>query len=233
MNLVLYYIWLEVGDETLNSGLYKTPTQIVFFVSPHYHSHNPYALVGANTCTNTAKQHRGMNDCGALDDSDYYFYEDIVAALESWFQTWHTFRESHTMLFASGQSSSNPEMAIHSSTFADGKDDDDERPGQVVPWNSHYSEVLESFAANVRDRWAQHLEDEEREELQRRRFLKQESMSTLEIIGVGSSDHLSGLSLEQLQEMQAMVHQHDSKYWQDSDHRVLPLSLDWLDTLCA
>jgi hypothetical protein len=177
-----------------------------------------------------------MNDCGALDDSDF-FYDDIVAALVSWFQGWYTVQESHA-LFASGQSSSNPEIANHSS-FDDEIDDDDddddddeeERPGQVVPWDS-YSKI-ERFAAISRDRWAQHFEDKERAELQKRNYLKQESMSSLEMIGVGSYDHLIGLSLEQLQEMQAMVHEHDTKYWQDSDRRVLHLPLEWLDNLCA
>jgi hypothetical protein len=178
-----------------------------------------------NKSTGAELQQQGMNYCGAFDDSDY-FYEDIVAALESWYQSWYIFWESHAIFASSGQSS-NPEIAIHS--FGEEEKDDDQRPGQIVPWNSH-SEIGR-LSGNVRDRWVQHFEDEEREELQRRRFLKQESMCTLEMIGVGSSDHLSGLSLEQLQEMQAMIHEHDSKYWQDSDQRLL--ALDWLDTLCG
>lgn len=82
--------------------------------------------------------------------------------------------------------------------------------------------------------WMAHLDGDEAEQKKRRVFQRQQSLSSLEGTGAGSLDHLKVLSLEQLQEMERMVHSHDAQYWEDeADQGTLLSSLDWLDYICT
>ncbi|CAB9526754.1 expressed unknown protein [Seminavis robusta] len=147
------------------------------------------------------------------------FNEDVLAALEAWYQSWYQFFQND---YASN-TAARPEIVDQHVT-------NDHPTEQLVPWHSHSE--FGSLGAILRERWIQHFEDQEREVPQRKMLQKQESIGSLQEIGVGSFDHLSGLSLEQLQEMERMVVEHDAKYWEDNESQSL-LPLEWLDNICA
>jgi len=81
--------------------------------------------------------------------------------------------------------------------------------------------------------WIRHFEEQEADKPRRRMLRRKSSISELEELGVGSSDHLNHLSLEHLQEMQRMVQEHDAQYFQEEPTSSQMLSLDWMDSICV
>lgn len=112
-------------------------------------------------------------------------------------------------------------------------DKDDNSSNHERPRSEIVNTGVDGSLELLKGTWIRYFEEQEAEKPRIRMLRKRNSISELEEVGVSSSDFLSHLSLEQLQEMQQMVQEHDAQYWQEEPTSSQSLSLDWLDSVCV
>ena len=157
--------------------------------------------------------------------------EEMVGVLSAWCLGWLKLQEEKNFATLDNGASTTSML-------------DGDCQGQYTQQSSHAlvpresaspTSEAENLSNALKGVWIKHMDDEH--EVPRRRGLqKQRSISSLQETGVGSFEHLNGLSLSQLQDMEKMVQDHDSNSCYgsvapSSDRSLFP-SLDWLDTLC-
>lgn len=153
-----------------------------------------------------------MDHTSNLEDADFFL--DVMNAFHSWCLGWLRLQDNFD--FDSIQDDGMKSML-----------EENVQEGQ--------QQSTQLQATNLRAIWIKHMDTED-EVPRRRRLQKQRSISSLQETGVGSFDHLNGLSLEQLQDMERLVHDHDSNSCYGTattNKRSFLPDLDWLDTLCT
>ena len=152
------------------------------------------------------------------------FYQDVMNAINAWYLGWLRMQENFCLLYDGGVASTLP------------TGEEQQQASNAVPpqLNTSPRNEVESLSTVLKDIWIKHMDDEH-ELPTRRKLQKQRSISSLQESGVGSFDHLSGLTLEQLQEMERLVYDHDSNscYGAPSNNDKIFASLEWLDNLCT
>jgi hypothetical protein len=153
-------------------------------------------------------------------------YQDVLKSIHLWWLSWLKLQDNLSSLnydwLASTVEEDSPDQRQSTSMISSKAGTMPEQKVESVP-------VI--FGAL----WTKHVDDEKA--LRRKVMLqRQQSIDSLQETGVGSFDHLNGLTLEQLQEMERLVHEHDANsYYGEAtttNRNVLPI-LDWLDMLCT
>ena len=139
--------------------------------------------------------HSGFNTEEVVD-----FCQEVLNAIETWCIRWVELQENAVSLYCGGANG----------MLNDHEDQHQQPRAAVISRASRFSQnELVDLPTFLRRTWIKHMDDEQGLP-QRRSMEKQRSISSLQETGVGSFDHLNGLTLEQLQDMERLVYEHDS-----------------------